>query len=146
MYRKILSAVDGSEVSERALDEALKLATYNHAAVCLAHAVDTTVPAVGDAYVNLDEYRESFLELGRDVIKHAADRARTAGIEPETALLEVDTNQLSAAIIGEAIRWGADLIVLGTHGRSGLSRFLVGSVAEGVVRHTPVPVLLVRGP
>ena len=63
----------------------------------------------------------------------------------QTRLLEADGERIASVIVEEAKRWPADLIVIGTHGRSGFSRILFGSVAEGVVRTAHVPVLLVRG-
>jgi nucleotide-binding universal stress UspA family protein len=62
----------------------------------------------------------------------------------ETALLDVPGERVASVIDGEALNWTADLIVISTHGRSGLSRLLLGSVAEDVVRGASVPVLLVR--
>ena len=67
-----------------------------------------------------------------------------SGATVETALLEASGERIASVIEGEARHWQADLIVIGTHGRSGLSRLLLGSVAEGVARSAPVPVLLVR--
>jgi nucleotide-binding universal stress UspA family protein len=62
----------------------------------------------------------------------------------ETELLETEGKRVASVIDDDAKRWPADLIVIGTHGRSGISRLLLGSVAEGVVRGASVPVLLVR--
>ncbi len=64
---------------------------------------------------------------------------------PEASLIETAGRRVPGAIVEEARRWGADLIVVGTHGRRGLDRLLLGSVAEGVARMSPVSVLLVRG-
>jgi nucleotide-binding universal stress UspA family protein len=71
--------------------------------------------------------------------------AQRAGVPTESALLESDARRLSSVIAEEAQRWGADLVVVGTHGRRGLERLILGSVAEGVARTAPVSVLLVRG-
>ncbi|HET7877050.1 MAG TPA: universal stress protein, partial [Methylomirabilota bacterium] len=75
----------------------------------------------------------------------AGARAREAGVAVEPALLESDGRRVAAVVVDEARWWEADLIVVGTHGRRGLDRLLLGSVAEGVVRAAPVTVLLVRG-
>ena len=74
-------------------------------------------------------------------------RAKKAGVGAESRLVEVEKygERVVDAIVDEAKRWRADLIVIGTHGRRGVSHLLLGSVAEGVVRLAPAPVLLVRG-
>lgn len=74
----------------------------------------------------------------------AAGVAREAGIDAEAAIIEHHTNRIGDVIVREAERWQADLIAMGTHGRRGVARALLGSVAEHVLRHAPVPVLLVR--
>lgn len=145
MYKRILVPVDGSGISDRALHEALSLAKDEQAQVRIVHAVDTMPPAAGEVYVDLEIYRQSCLDGGRDVLDRALVLARQAGVEAAPALVETQGYHPSTCIVDEAKRWPADLIVIGTHGRSGLMHLLLGSVAEGVVRHAPVPVLLVRG-
>jgi len=73
--------------------------------------------------------------------------ARGAGVAVETRLIEIDTlgHRIPEVIVADAEAWPADLIVICTHGRSGLSRMFLGSVAEGVVRVATKPVLLIRG-
>lgn len=146
MYQRILVAVDGSDVSDRALDEALKLAKEQQAQVRIVHVVDTMPPMTGEGVVYFDAYRQSALEAGRQVLDTAIARARQAGVEAEPMLVETRAQHPSRSIVEEARRWPADLIVIGTHGRTGLSHLLLGSVAEGVVRHALIPVLIVRGP
>jgi nucleotide-binding universal stress UspA family protein len=146
MYRHVLVAVDGSDISTRALKEALRLARDERAQVRIVHAVDAMPPpTTGEVYVDYDAHRQESLKAGRAVLNEALALARQAGLEPETILAEVQTEGTSGAIVEEARRWPADLIVMGTHGRSGLMHLLLGTVAEGVVRQTPTPVLLVRG-
>ena len=85
-------------------------------------------------------------EEGNDLLNSVASLAGQAGVDAETAMLEAGRRQCSKAIANEARRWEADLIVMGTHGRIGVARLVLGSVAEGVVHIAPVPVLLVRSP
>ncbi len=143
MYKRMLVAVDGSEDSERALQHALRLAAGQQAVVRLVHVLDA------------DLYRHAFGEdpavhaawrrTGEGYLDRAAAIARAAGAETETTLLENAGRRTSRVVVDEAARWGADVIVLGTHGRHGLDHMLLGSVAEGVVRSATVPVLTVRG-
>ena len=81
---------------------------------------------------------------GERALAQAGEKVRLAGMTPDTALHEAKGERIAKVIEDEAKRWEADLIVIGTHGRSGLSRLLLGSVAEGVARSAAVPVLLVR--
>lgn len=144
MYKRILVAVDGSDSSYRALQEALQLAREQGALVRVVHAVDVRPPATPEVYVDFETYRQSCLQGGREVLDRAVAIAREVGVDVDATLIETQTPQFSDAILDEARRWSADLIVLGTHGRGGLLHLLLGSVAEGVVRRAPVPVLLVR--
>jgi nucleotide-binding universal stress UspA family protein len=84
-------------------------------------------------------------ERGQTILNDAASSARKQGVEADTDTVETPLGPVGAAIVEYAERWPADLIVLGTHGRRGVRRLVMGSDAEYVVRTTPVPVLLVRG-
>jgi len=146
MYRRILVPVDGSGPSDKALAVAIRLAKEQHAALRLVHVVDVLPPAGldGTAFIDFDTYRDSMLAAGREIIKRAETRARAARVSAEGKLLETLAHDVSEALVDHAKRWRADLITIGTHGRTGLARVFLGSVAEGVIRHAPVAVLLVR--
>ena len=88
----------------------------------------------------------AFQRAGQALLEQAASQAQEAGLAPETCVVESGGHSTSQALVEAAKRWSADLIVLGTHGRRGLHHLVLGSVAEGVVRLAPVPVLLVRLP
>ena len=83
---------------------------------------------------------------GNDLLSSVASLADQAEVDAETAMLEASRRKFSKTIANEARRWEADLIVMGTHGRMGIARLVLGSVAEGVLHIAPVPVLLVRSP
>jgi nucleotide-binding universal stress UspA family protein len=146
MYKRILVGFDDSEVGRRALSEALGLAKESGAVVRIVHAVDVMLLSTGEVYMDLEAYRRERVAAGQDVLDRASALAREAGVEVETALIEVEGTQFSNAIIAEAKTWSAELVVLGTHGRGALAHLLMGSVAERVIRHSPIPVLLVKGP
>ena len=76
-------------------------------------------------------------------VEHAAETLRAGGFRVKTRVVEAEVR---TAILDVAAEWQADLIVLGSHGRKGLSRFMLGSVAESVARHSPCSVLIVRTP
>jgi nucleotide-binding universal stress UspA family protein len=146
MYQRILVAIDGSTVSHRALQEAIKLAQDQRARLRIIHVVDLGPiydAAAGGADVTNEE--QMMITEGRNLLASAKALAQSAGVTSETALLMIYGTGISDAIVDDAKLWPADLIVLGTHGRHGLTELLLGSVAEGVVHIAPVPVLLVGG-
>jgi nucleotide-binding universal stress UspA family protein len=145
MYQRILVPVDGSATSERALQEAINLAAGN-ALLRLVYVLGEIYSLDAEAYAFVDypALQEAMRNTGERILAQGAKKVQQSGSKVETALLDVSGERVASVIDGEAQQWGADLIVIGTHGRSGLSRLLLGSVAEGVARGTSVPVLLVR--
>jgi nucleotide-binding universal stress UspA family protein len=145
MYQRILVPIDGSETSKRALQEALRLG--NSAALLrLVYVVEEVyaLDAEGYAFIDYAALQQAVRRSGERTLALAAEKVQQSGSRAESALLETNGQRIASVIEGEARRWQADLIVIGTHGRSGMSRLLLGSVAEGVVRVASVPVLLVR--
>ena len=149
MQKQILVAVDGSSMSSAALKEATELARERQAKVRIIHVVDSpyAYPDVlyGQFSADLEAVRKAWRAAGQKVLDQAVAMARDGGVQPESALLESDAKRLSSLIVEDAQRWGADLIVVGTHGHRGLEGIWLGSVAEGVARTAPVSVFLVRG-
>lgn len=146
MYKQILVAVDGSDTSNLALREAIKLAKEQQAALRLVHVVDET-PAymTMDTAFALGDFQKAMREAGQKVLATCAATARQAGVEVDTKFIVLQTQRICDAIIEEAKRWPADLIVIGTHGRHGFNHLLLGSVAEGVIRLATSPILVIRG-
>lgn len=153
MYKHILVAVDGSDTSNLALREAIKLAKDQQAILRLIHVVDETPafmptddPTMPDPNL-VAAVQKALRAAGQKVLSTCAAVVREAGIEADTTMKIVETlgARIYDAIEEEAAGWPADLIVIGTHGRRGFRRLLLGSVAEGVVRVATKPVLLIRG-
>ena len=146
MSKRILVPVDGSRPSNRGLVEAIKMAQRQKARLVLLHVVDERAvalsPEVGGVY--LDRLMDVMRESGKQILAKAAAAARARRVKASTVLVENITRTVADVIVGQTRKWRADLIVIGTHGRRGISRLVMGSDAEGVVRTTPVPVLLVR--
>lgn len=145
MYQRIMAAIDGSDTAERGLNEAIALAKDQNARLAIVYVIDLVVIfEFGEPAVS---YRESAREFARKTIEHARNTARAAGIEPEIQSPEIYTTGYHVAdtIAQHAQGWNADLLVVGTHGRRGVSRLLLGSVAERIVRMAPCALLLVRG-
>lgn len=145
MYRRILVPIDGSQASERALQEAVALAS-GAAQFRLVHVLEEIYLMEPEGYAQIDmtNVQNALRQSGERTLAAAAAKVQQSGATAETVLLDANGERIPSVIVNEARQWTADLIVLGTHGRSGLDRLLLGSVAEGVTRIAPVPVLLVR--
>jgi nucleotide-binding universal stress UspA family protein len=145
MYKRILVAVDGSDTSNRALQEAIKLAKEQHSMLRLFHVVDLTMAYSAVEAPYIFEYRQAMEAAGQKVVADGGASARAAGVEFESKCVVMFAKHIYDVIEEEAAAWKADLIVIGTHGRRGIRRLWLGSVAEGVTRVSSRPVLLVRG-
>jgi nucleotide-binding universal stress UspA family protein len=149
MYRHILVAIDDSDTSQKALQEAITLAKLHGASLDIAHAIDEHLVHVfnagGSTTASTHELKHVLVAGGEDVLGRAAAQARAAGIEPTTRLLR-GHGQHPDDLIAEAVEVAqADLLVVGSHGRRGVRRLLIGSVAENLVRKVGISVLIVRG-
>jgi nucleotide-binding universal stress UspA family protein len=146
MYQRILVPIDGSPTSNAGLEEALKLAKLTGASLRLLHIVEIVTYATGfepyGAY--MADLIPALREAGQQILDQGVARAKAIAVPVDTALLDGLGGRVSDAIIEEAKTWAADLIVIGTHGRRGVGRMLMGSDAEQVLRMATVPVLLVR--
>ena len=143
-YKRILVPVDGSPTAAQGLKAAIKLARETRAKLCLLHVVaEYTALTTPDAAINIGPVLEAMKSAGRKTLERCARSARAAGVNPEIALAEDIGGRVADEIVAYARRWRSDLIVMGTHGRRGVTRVLLGSDAELVVRYSPVPVLLV---
>ncbi len=142
MFKRILVPVDGSATSSKALTKALQLARELGSNVRLLHAIDELV------YVNTYNYSPALMEEVREgaakVLTDALEVAKSAGVAADTQLVDQPAQRLGATVTKVATDWGADLIVLGTHGRRGFSRLVMGSGADQIIREAKVPVLTIR--
>lgn len=145
MYKNILVAVDGSDTAEKALREAIQLARGLSSRIRVMHVVNSTPWIAQGAPSVIEELLSQLRSTGESIIHEAKRAVRQADIQVDDRLIEAIGERVGELIVAEANDWPADLIVCGTHGRRGLRRLLVGGDAEYIMRHSPVPVLLVRG-
>lgn len=137
--------VDGSGTSKRGLNEAIKLAHLCGATLCLLNVIDISiVNASIDTATNVEGLIDLLRRNGQNILNEAAALAANNGIKSVQKLEEAIEQRPAEVIVEQVRRWRADLIVMGTHGRRGFRRMLLGSDAEGVARTSSVPVLLVR--
>jgi nucleotide-binding universal stress UspA family protein len=151
MFKRILVAVDGSPVSNHGLRTALTIAADQDATLYALHVIDDAqlaTSSMGMEYASaelVESLWEGLRENGRRILLRAEASARKAKHPLVPILRESRGAPVADAIVRQARKLHADLIVLGTHGRRGFRRLVLGSDAEGVLREARVPVLLVRG-
>ena len=143
MYERILVPVDGSPTSTRGLDEAIRLAKLTGADIRLVHVLDQMAFAAG-----LENYAGDIFgilkDAGEKILGQMKERVAASGIGVTTYLSEPISGRVCDVVVDQAKAFGADLIVLGTHGRRGVGRLFLGSDAEQILRSATAPVLLVR--
>ena len=137
---RLLLAIDGSKFSEAAVQAVIARHEPKGTEVQVLNVVDLGIPIpTSDAA----SFRQESLNQGRELVQRAKEVLSKAGLNVQTAVEEGDPK---STILAHAAHWKADLIVLGSHGRKGIDRFLMGSVAEGVSHHAPCAVEIVRIP
>lgn len=144
MYGKILVPLDGSAASLRSLREAIKLAKQQGGRIRVLYVVTDLVTDYSAASSYTGALLDALRRAGQDILHSAESDIRAEGVDAELRLIEAIGRTAAISIVEQARQWPADLIVMGTHGRRGLSRLALGSDAENVLRTSPVPVLLVR--
>ena len=142
---KILLAVDGSEHSAAAVEAVAARPWPPGTVVRVLSAVERVVPPAAevwyDAGGSLEQTREELTRRADQLTAGVAERLRAGGFTAETAVRDGDPRPV---IVDEAEEWGADLIIVGSHGYTGPKRWLLGSVAQSVVGHAPCSVEVVR--
>ena len=149
MYRRILVAVDGSATSRKALTAALEMASYSggRSVIRLIHVLDQM-----SYFTGLDPYSgqsgaviNAMRGAGEKILADALAIVESAGVAADTVLVDRLGAHLAETVAEQAEKWEASLIVVGTHGRRGVARMLMGSGAEQIIRIAPGPVLVIRG-
>lgn len=146
MYERILVPHDGSATSDEALAEAVRLARLCSARLRLIHVVDplTHISGFETGATYTRQILPALLAAGEELLRKARTPIEEQGLAVESELIQSSGERVARIVVEQAVSWKADLIVLGTHGRRGVDRVLMGSDAEQVARSAPVPVLLVR--
>jgi nucleotide-binding universal stress UspA family protein len=145
MSRRILHPSDFSRASGAAFKKAVEIAKSDRGELMLVHVVSPVVPMAGDGYVSPKMYEEiaaSNRAWAQKELNKLVAKAKTSGVRAKAAVLE-------GAAYDQIVRFArskrADLVVMGTHGRSGIAKLFLGSVAGRVVAAASCPVLTVRG-
>lgn len=144
-YQHILVPVDGSSTALTAVHQAAQLAkTYNSQVTILL--VVTIDPFIGVEYVNAESQKEDAINRGRAMIQDILEEAKqvfsSQGVEANTKIVE--GQEIYKEIVNAATEVNADLLVMGSHGRTGFKKLVLGSVAQKVLGEIYIPVLIVR--
>jgi len=145
VFKKLVVPVDGSEPSNEATSLAVQFAKDQHAAIVFCHAIDevSMIRAAAAAGVDWQPGVDDLRREGQRVLDAALARATQAGVAAKVVM--TDRSPVDGVL--ESVKdHNADLIVMGTHGRKGFSRAVLGSTTEGVLRHAHVPVLVSTPP
>ncbi|HSD57198.1 MAG TPA: universal stress protein [Methanotrichaceae archaeon] len=142
MFEKILVATDGSEHGEKAAKIAIELAKLSGGTVTAIYVADTSRTSHLPDDMLLFSIRELLLKEGNEALDFVENQAKEAGVNFERALVEGNPGE---EIINYARKNEKEMIIMGSVGRTGLDKFLLGSVAEKVVRNSRVPVLTIPG-
>jgi nucleotide-binding universal stress UspA family protein len=140
MYRHILISTDGSKLAERGIEHGLALAKSVGAKVSVIFVLEPLSEMTGRFLEAVATYVEVRKEQAASVLDHAANAAKEAGVSCEK--IQVENGQPHQAIVSAADDKGCDLIVMSSHGRSGLSKVLIGSVTNKVLTYAKTPVLV----
>ncbi|OWW19932.1 universal stress protein [Noviherbaspirillum denitrificans] len=148
MYKRIFVAIDDSTTSQKALEEAVNLASALGATLCVATATDEGPLAQHGmglgSYIDVDKVKDEMRAANTTLLQQAVAKATAAGCKAEHMLIPPSQRRVAEMIAEAAGQWNADLVVVGTHGRRGVERLLVGSVAENLVRIATTSLMLVR--
>ena len=144
IFRKIMIATDGSELVKRAVDLAIEIAKLSEAKLYVVHVIalegNSIIHSRGKEQKKA--LKEQLIVEGKKATDYVENIGRTANVRVESTILEGNP---ANEIIDFAEKNDIDLIVMGTHGKTGTQRFLIGSVSENVVRHSEKAVLVARG-
>ena len=148
MYQRIMVAIDDSFATSRVLATAVEMAKLSGASLAICHAVDETLFAqkMGEIMLShsVSAIENTLRGEAQSFVDQAAELARDAGVAVETRLIASEAKQVAEMLAEAASEWQADLLVVGSHGRRGIDRFFVGSVAERLVQKASTSLLLVR--
>jgi nucleotide-binding universal stress UspA family protein len=148
MCKRIFVAIDGSSTAQAALVEAIQFARLPGMSLCIGTVLDTGLLSKNSmgmgALIDVDQVRAEMRQAAETLLDDAMARAKEAGLDPFRILVESDNKRVADMIVEAAGLWDADLIVIGTHGRRGFERMVMGSVAENLVRIATTSLFLVR--
>jgi len=146
MYQHVLISVDDSHTSGKALEKAIEICKATGAALEIVHAVDESIFSHIRETTLIDKGAalKAVLLEGKETLARAVEVATDAGLTPKSQLLSSDSLHAADQVAAHVAKSDADLLIVGSHGRRGIQRMLLGSVAEKLLRKVEISVLVVR--
>lgn len=148
MCKRIFVAIDGSATAQAALVEAIHFARLPNMSLCIGTVLDVSPLGQNSmgmgALIDVDQVKADMRKAAETLLDQAVAKAEAAGLTAHRVLIESDKKRIAELISDAAQQWDADLIVIGTHGRRGFERLVMGSVAENLVRIATTSLFLVR--
>lgn len=146
MFKRILVPVDDNPISMKAAQEAIELSSQLNAKIEFIHILDEQNIVFSEVFTTYPSIKEALRKVGEELLSKINEMARSASIDFESKLIELRAaeGRIPEKIIEEATNWSADLIMIGSHGRRGINKFLLGSIALNVIQSTSIPVLLIK--
>jgi nucleotide-binding universal stress UspA family protein len=148
MCKRIFVAIDGSSTAQAALVEAIQFSRLPGMSLCIGTVLDAGLLSQNNmgmgALIDVDQVKAGMRQAAEKLLDDAVAKAKEAGLDPYRILVESDNKRVAEMIVDAAKQWDADLIVIGTHGRRGFERMVMGSVAENLVRIATTSLFLVR--
>lgn len=148
MYEKIMVAFDGGDAARLALHEALMLAQVMHAEVLAVFVVPhpAQLTDVGAGFVEGGHVSAAVIDAATKALDEARELIAAEGVAGSARVIDSYGETIAHVLARVAGEFDANLIVMGTHGRTGMKRLVLGSVAQSLLRESPVPVLLLKEP
>jgi nucleotide-binding universal stress UspA family protein len=148
MCKRIFVAIDGSSTAQAALVEAIQFSRLPGMSLCIGTVLDAGLLSQNNmgmgALIDVDQVKAGMRQAAEKLLDDAVAKAKEAGLDPYRIVVESDNKRVAEMIVDAAKQWDADLIVIGTHGRRGFERMVMGSVAENLVRIATTSLFLVR--
>jgi nucleotide-binding universal stress UspA family protein len=143
MFKKVYVPLDNSDLSDKVLDEALKFVKATGAQLRIGHVVNLEQITFGIEMVGVAELKDALLNIARTLMDQVKSKLQAAGVEAQLELMENYGSNLASLIAEDAIAYGADLFILGSHHLGSFAHFITGGIAEDLAHDTNIPILLI---
>lgn len=148
MFKKIMVSLDNSKVSQLALKTAIDFAKNQKAKLCMIHVIDYSSLVINGEGVDFEALRQQTKQEAESILSRSVKKAKKKRIKVEAKLVEPKSFAINTDIAGLLVKtaknWRANLLVIGTHGYSGMSRFVLGSVTDEIIKLSSIPLLVIQ--
>lgn len=143
MFKKIYVPIDNSDLSDRVLNEALDLAKATGAELKITHVVNLEQITFGIEMIGVAELKDALMNIGKSLIDQVKQKVDKAGVNAQIKMIENYGSDIGSLVVKDAVEFGADLFVLGTHHLGSFAHFITGGLVEDLTHDTEIPILLI---